>query len=292
MQAGEYRRALGFIPHAAGEHVDTPAGTALYAWLLQIGGQSHFARVVLEEARRRAPAEPILRQAQATLSDAWPTPSGALLDVPWRVAPYAWGAKVPQTARVLGSGVLIDRGRAALVPTRVIDGAVHLWVRNALGQTAQASIGEQLDEVPLTLLRLAEPLAPPPAFLSAAREPFGGSPAYALEYSTGAGDLAAWPLLQPGFFGSVSRDGGTRPLGISLPPGPRGGPVFDAAGQLVGVAFVDNANIDRVVFASKLRPRQGIWGTDGSTRSTLIRMPVDEVYDRGLKATVQVIVSR
>jgi hypothetical protein len=292
MQAGEYRRALGLIPHAVGEHVETPSGTALYAWLLEVGGQSRFARVVLDEALRRAPTDPVLRQVQETLSTTWPRPSGALLEPPWRAAPYAWGTQVSPSARVLATGVLIDEGRAALVPTRSLDGAVHVWIRNGMGQTAQASIGEALDDVPLTLLRLQKPLARPPAFLRVTQEPFGGSPGYALEYSAGAGDLAAWPLLRPGFFASVSRDGGIRPLGIDLPRGSRGGPVFDAAGQLVGLAFADSSNVDRVVFASRLDPRLGVSRADAPAASPLTRMPIDEVYERGLRATVQVLVER
>ena len=45
MQAGDYRRALAFGAHAASAHRrDWPAGTALYAWLLQAGGQAAAAR--------------------------------------------------------------------------------------------------------------------------------------------------------------------------------------------------------------------------------------------------------
>jgi hypothetical protein len=40
MQLGEYRRALAFAAHAAGAHRrEAPAASALYAWLLHVGGQ-------------------------------------------------------------------------------------------------------------------------------------------------------------------------------------------------------------------------------------------------------------
>ncbi len=50
MQAGEYRRALSFGAHAAGAHRDFPAATALYAWLLYVGGQDAFAARRLDAA--------------------------------------------------------------------------------------------------------------------------------------------------------------------------------------------------------------------------------------------------
>src|SRR5262245_50357527 len=42
MQAGEYRRALNFAAHTAGAHPD-PAGKAIYAQLLDAGGQDAIA---------------------------------------------------------------------------------------------------------------------------------------------------------------------------------------------------------------------------------------------------------
>jgi len=38
MQDGQYRRALAFCAHTAGEHVDETDGGVLYAWLLRVGG--------------------------------------------------------------------------------------------------------------------------------------------------------------------------------------------------------------------------------------------------------------
>ena len=52
LQAGEYRRALAFCAHTAGAHRETAEPSALYAWLLHLGGQSAFARRTLAEARR------------------------------------------------------------------------------------------------------------------------------------------------------------------------------------------------------------------------------------------------
>lgn len=40
MAAGDYRHALAFGAHVAGEHADSPQATALYEWLLAVGGQA------------------------------------------------------------------------------------------------------------------------------------------------------------------------------------------------------------------------------------------------------------
>ncbi|MES1256688.1 MAG: hypothetical protein ABUS56_13815, partial [Acidobacteriota bacterium] len=67
----------------------------------------------------------------------------------------------------------------------------------------------------------------------------------------------------------------------------------DAAGQLVGVAFSDSAGANRVVFAPQLRLSPSVTSTpDPSSSGVSPRMPVDEVYERGLKTAVQVIVVR
>ncbi|HEX7687267.1 MAG TPA: hypothetical protein VF453_06155, partial [Burkholderiaceae bacterium] len=39
LQDGQYRRALAFCAHTAGEHLEAADGGALYAWLLRMGGQ-------------------------------------------------------------------------------------------------------------------------------------------------------------------------------------------------------------------------------------------------------------
>jgi S1-C subfamily serine protease len=290
MQAGEYRRALAFAAHAAGAHTELPAGTALYAWLLQVGGQGRVATSTLSAALQRAPADATLQQAKASLSDPWPTVAGVLTELPWRTAPYAWGAAVPATAHMAGSGIVIDQGRAVLVPTHLLGAARDVWVRNGLGQTAQAVFDQQLETTGLTQLRLLHPLAPP-AMLRAVREPFGGSPGYTVEFAPGPGTLAAWPLLRAGFFGRSARDGTLRPLGIDVPPGPLGGPVFDAAGRLVGIATWDIAGGSRLVPVQGLTVRTGEGEPDAPASGRLPTKSIDEIYERALTATAQVILT-
>ena len=57
-----------------------------------------------------------------------------------------------------------------------------------------------------------------------------------MEYVATSHALPAWPILRSGFFGSFLTNGTDRKLGIDMPPGARGGPVFDGAGRLAGMA--------------------------------------------------------
>ena len=53
MQAGQYRRALAFAAHTAGAHLEAPAASALYAWLLR---SRRPAGLRAPAARRGGPA--------------------------------------------------------------------------------------------------------------------------------------------------------------------------------------------------------------------------------------------
>jgi len=86
-----------------------------------------------------------------------------------------------------------------------------------------------------TLLRLAQPL---PAAEAAPSPVFAGSPVATTEFMACDAAEVAWPVLRQGFAGRVPVQG-PRALGIELPPGPRGGPVFDRAGRLAGEASLD-----------------------------------------------------
>ena len=64
MQAGQYRRALAFAAHTAGAHLEAPAASALYAWLLRVGGQEAYARQVLDAAAQRSAGNEVLGATQ------------------------------------------------------------------------------------------------------------------------------------------------------------------------------------------------------------------------------------
>src|SRR5262249_1994571 len=113
MQAGEYRRALAFVAHTAAAHGDESGGTALYAWLLYVGGQQAQAARLLREGEASFRNDRSLQHVGAVLASHRPLASGALLEPPLRLAPY--GEPAPD-AVATASGWLFDGGRHAIVP--------------------------------------------------------------------------------------------------------------------------------------------------------------------------------
>jgi hypothetical protein len=135
-------------------------------------------------------------------------------------------------------------------------------------------------------------LAPssPSDLAAAARVPFAGSVGYASEFAPLATADAQWPLLTLGFFGRNAGAGELPALGIALPPGPRGGPVFDAAGRIAGLTMRGRDGGARLVplelLPEDLRSAFGAPSLDGPAP----RSPLDVIYERGLLVTLQLIV--
>jgi hypothetical protein len=289
MAAGEYRRSLAFGAHTAGVHRDQPAGSALYVWLLLLGGQTQVARHFLGEALARAPGHPQLSLVEGLLADPWPRAVGSLLQAPWRAAPYAWtdGTPTPAALAVAGSGTLLAQGRTALVSAAVVRSAAggRLWLRNGLGQTVEARV-----EAPLAAgvvrVRLDSALAAP-AWQASSREPYAGSPGLMAEYAPDGAGTAAWPLLRLGFFAGEPGTTDARPLGLAAPPGPRGGPVFDRNGQLAGVSVGSEGRTGRFVPWQALSPDIELPQPDPAVQ--LAGLP-DVVYEHALRTALQVLV--
>ena len=302
MQAGHYRRALAFCAHTAGVHREAPAAGALYAWLLRAGGQAAFAERTLNDTLSRAPQDPVVLATRRAFAAALPLAAGPLLEIPQRMAPQAvmlgGQSAPPEAARVVSSGVLIGDGRLALVPvaaTRATPGA-QLWVRNGLGQTTRARLdsaaARALDPLGVALLRLDAPMdvaGLPPA---APREPFAGSPGFALQFAISATAAPAWPWLRQGFIGAASagRDGARR-LGIELAEGSAGGPVFDAHGRLAGIALPGAADggallLSAVRWQSLLPEPDPAAAPQPPAPGTA---PADQVYESGLRLALQLI---
>lgn len=293
LQAGEYRRALAFCAHTAGAHRETAEPSALYAWLLHLGGQSAFARRTLAEARARHPAHPSLAQTELQLES--PATAGLLMAAPQPLAPYAamQGEQLPPppAARTLGGGVLVDSGRRALVPLETVRSARQLWVRNGLGQTAQAEVERRIDNLGLAVLRLPLPLDIGVPLQTAPRDPFAGSPGFLITFTKSPGAAPAWPWLQTGFHGAALGDASERRLGFELPAGSAGGLVLDAAGRFAGIALNGADGQSSMLPVSRLRiaaPEALVGLDDGPPTSK--RMPADEAYERALRVALQVIV--
>lgn len=311
MQAGQYRRALAFCAHTAGTHRESPSAGALYAWLLRAGGQGAFAERALNETLARAPQDPVSLEVRRAFAQPRPLASEPLLQTPHRLAPQAvmapGQAAVPDAARVVASGVLIRDGTLALVPNAAARAAASgmLWVRNGLGQTTRARIDQDsraLEALGVTLLRLDAALDPPPSQAVALREPFAGSPGFAVEYADANTAAPAWPWMSQGFFGALQANGGLRHLGIDLADGPHGGPVLDGQGRLVGIAL-PGAEEAVVLPASRWQDLPGIAKAgppppqpDAAKPAAPARpsaaLPADQAYESGLRLALQVIALR
>lgn len=277
MGLGDYRRALSFGAHAAGAHRDIPAGMALYAWLLHLGGQAVVARRLLDAAFEANPNSAPIAEARAQISSPWPQPGSAMLQGPWRTAPYAHALGAGGTVggvhgaasggRVVGTAVLMPAGDAAWVPSALLPaGSATLWLRDGLGRTVQATVAGPGAVPALTRLRLIVPLGAAAQTL-APREPFAGSPGSMVEYAPDATGAASWPLTRQGFFAGQPGVAAFRRLGLDSPPGPRGGAVFDRAGRLAGIA-VTGADGQALLVAAAALPELAQMGMGMGTDST------------------------
>ncbi|MFM9884267.1 MAG: tetratricopeptide repeat protein [Burkholderiales bacterium] len=290
MQSGQYRRALAFAAHTAGAHPDASAGAGLYAWLLHLGGQAQFASRVLAQAKERLSNDPVLMAVAAMIEAPDGVPTGILLDSPGRLAPYADRVIRPDdSVRVVASGVLIGEGTRVLTafgPGRIPD--ANLIVRNGLGQSGRVSTVHAHADIGISILELDAPIAIASAAVPV-RDPFPGTSAFALDYSKGVTN-PSWPRMHIGFLGLPQQTAGTYRLGFTLRGGERGGPVFDAGGRLIGIAGLDGLRRDIITLASVLLERIG--SSFGPASAQPDRMPVDEIYERGLVRAVQVLGSQ
>lgn len=304
MQAGEYRQALAFAAHTAGVHLDEVQGRVFYAWLLNLGGQVAVADQTLRQAEASVPDHPMVKAARQRFQTHALLADGALLSLPARMAPFATGATTAREARTVGTALLMADGRHALAPRAALPPSGSIWVRNGLGQTVAAVVGDQDEPLGLVLLTLVQPLPVTEGAVVAPRDAFPGSPAFAVDYQTDRAGRPAWPAMRPGFLGMpVPGAGpGVRRLGIELPGhGPRGGPVYDQGGRLVGMALGQGApdaaglpqtvTVDRMVLIGALRQQFGERFGAQAPESKPIPIGADELYERAMKASLQVLVA-
>ena len=315
MQGGQYRRALASGAHTAGAHLDEVAASALYAWLLSAGGQGVIGQRFLDEARVRMPTNPVVVGVQQQLRSGVPVATGTLLSVPTRLAPYSSGPALPRRARVVSSGLLLAGGRQALVPMAVLPKSRSslFWVRNGMGALSTATVLARMPNAGVALLALGTALPAADAPGVAATEAFPGSAGFAVEYTANPTAEAAWPLLRTGFLGGMTGNPAKpeeRALGISMPHGPLGGPVFDAAGRLIGVALMPGTGpspasrtarqtLPILVSAPTLRrelakaaPAASLGAAPAAAFAAPGRVPLDVIYENALRTTLQVITLR
>lgn len=302
MQAGEYRRALAFCAHTAGAHLHSPPASALYAWLLRIGGQGTFASRVLAQTAERAPADPVVAAVRRAFESASPAASPAMLATPHRMAPHAIlrgpGELPPDAAQLVSSGVLLGAGDVALVPLSSVADGRRFWVRDGLGRTAEAfveTVPDALHVAGFAALRLSSGLGPRPVAL-APKDPFAGSPGFVIAYAASPAAGPAWPWLDQGFFGAFDGDAGMRKLGMVLPAALYGGPVLDAQGQLAGITLQGAAHQGLMapasLFAAFARDHAGTAQAQSDADRAVTRIAPDQAYEQALQIALQVIVLR
>jgi hypothetical protein len=297
MQMGQYRRALAFGAHTAGSHLDVVGGAALYAWLLHAGGQRAVAQNLLVQARARVPNQALLSSVHEQLQSTSPLATGIMLQTPVRMAPFGSQAGLPKGAQVVGTGLLIEQGQRAIVPASVLAKASRQWLRNGLGQLSRAKVEKNLPELGLVVLKLSTPLPLEEPMVVAVNDGFAGSVAYAVDYVSSKDATPRWPILHSGFLGGPANPGSaddpSRLLGLNLGAGPRGGPVFDSAGHLAGIAVSQPGQADRIVVISRLRKHLGsALGRPSEAVTPRLRASVDQLYENSLRHTVQLVIAR
>ena len=302
MQGGDYRRALAFGAHTAGAHLDVIGGATLYAWLLHVGGQPAIAQRLLTASEARLPGNPVVAAVQQQLRSGKPVAAGPMLMPPTRLAPYGDAKGLPDTAQVVGTALLLQSGTGALLPLSLLPRSGKLWLRNGLGQLVKAKVDKRLNDLKVALVRLDGPLPTPDDVLVAPGDAFPGSAGFAVEYVSTPDAAPAWPVLRTGFLGGGVGDSGERLLGIDMPAGPRGGPVFDGTGRLIGLALQGPTGAaatgdDRLVPVAQLRKalRGGLAGEQLTAQDapdptgSRPRGLVDKIYENSLKSSLQVI---
>ena len=181
-----------------------------------------------------------------------------------------------------------------------------LWLRNGLGQLVTARVTQRLTALGVARLRLGRALPAAQDLWAAERDAFPGSVGYAAEFVVAPDAAPAWPVLRTGFLGGVSSDSAQRLLGIDMrheqrfgaslrlrsgpPADSREGPVFDAAGRLLGVALPGKPGApDRLVTASALPAELRSALARPAPRDANTRYGIDKIYEISLKVTLQVI---
>lgn len=293
MQDGQYRRALAFCAHTAGEHTDDADGAALYAWLLRVGGQRELAARVLASARANAPGNAVVAAVAAEFDATPPVASGVLLEplhrmAPWPVDPGS-RAGPPASARFVSNGVLVDDGGAALVPASALGRVPHarVWVRNGLGQAARAEV-DRVDAAlaahGLVRVKLDPALSVGASPQRAGRAPFAGSPGFAVQF--GDTSAPAWPMLAQGFLGTLVGDTDVRRLGFASTSGAA---VLDAHGALIGITLASTDGPATWLPLSAATPARAADATPPARAGLALPAP-DEIYESGLRRALQVLV--
>lgn len=291
MQAGDYRKALAFAAHTAGAHREEPEGTALYAWLLHIGGQREIAKRLLVEAINRTPQSAQLRQVSTQLTAREPLAATNLLRPPGRLAPYGETISA-QNVRVVSSGLLLSDGLHVLAPVAFLVSGQKVWVRNGLGAVRSTRVVKKDTALGLVLLAMDKALPVPSHYSIASGPVFPGSVGLTVDYFASPKPQTAWPMLHAGFLEAVNGKTVDLALRTEMPSGTQGGPVFDIAGRLIGVTSPKvSTKVNLLIAYRQIAAFSGALWEPASGASRLPPASLDEIYEGSLKTALQVLVS-
>ncbi len=290
MQAGESRRATTFSAHTAGVHRQEIGGSAMYGWLLGLTGQRAAARQLLDAALLRHPDAPLLRAVRERLDRPHPDLLPGMTELPHRLAPVATGVAPDRPVHAVATALLLGDGASALLPAAAVRIDQPVWLRDGLGRTVRGlpMTGVDPRDASLRRVRLEPALPPPPALSLVARDPFPGSPALSVMHGASEDGEPAWPWLNQVFLGLPDARG-DRPLGLVDPAALGGGPVFDLSGRLVGMALNTPGRALQLWPASALQRWQAEAGWAVAPAGAAARLPYDEVHERALRLTLQVL---
>jgi hypothetical protein len=240
----------------------------------------------------------VTRAAEAAFAQPLPVASGTLLELPHRMAPWqqapAADEAPPADARFAAGGVLVGDGARALVPLAAIDASTRrAWVRNGLGQVVGADVDRgdaTLAAAGLALLKLHAALPLGASAEDSVRDPFAGSPGYALQFA--ATPAPAWPWLAQGFLGPARADG-TRALGFEPAGATPGAAVLDSTGRLAGITLGARGGGVAWVPASRWQAALGagtVPAPTGAEAAPRGLVSPDAIYELGMRRAVQVLV--
>lgn len=152
--------------------------------------------------------------------------------------------------RAIGAGVLITPDGLVLTNEHVVDGAFEIEVRLADDRIFPATVAARDRQLDVALLRLRGAGGLPAATLGSSAAVQVGDRAVAVGNPFGLG-----PSVTLGIVSAVAREVGHGPLpgliqtDAAINPGNSGGPVFNAAGEVIGLATAVHAQGQGIGFA-------------------------------------------
>jgi hypothetical protein len=311
MQGGHYRQALAFAAHVAQAH-DAPSGAAWHARLLALGGQQALAA----QAQARAAALAATHNAGNGHDHRRDHHHGhgddeSNSDNPETWKPEAHGDTPSAQAQLISAGTLLADGKHVLVPASLLPTQGRVWVRDGLGQTreawrlvaaANANTAVTRPALAVAVLVVKQPYTGVPPLVAAHRPAHAGAPALVMRHAAQPGAQAAWPQMHTQFLAMPQPPTQTPSVARQPSQALPGGPVFDARGTWLGVTVpglrddsllpagaIDGQSLTGVQVESiRVQPVAAPTQINSTARAS--RMPLDELYERAMRNTVQVLV--